>query len=426
MDLTVTKAKSLQGEITVPGDKSISHRAVMIGAISEGVTEITGFLGAADPVSTLSCFQHLGIEHKFENGKLLIYGKGLYGLRKPTTMLDAGNSGTTIRLLSGILAGQKFTTMISGDQYLVKRPMRRIIDPLTDMGAKITAAEHMTAPLTIHGVNPLKAIEYELPVASAQVKSAVLLAGLYANGTTRVIEHDLSRDHTERMLDLHSERAEGRNIISVKGGRQINARHFIVPGDPSSAAFFIVAGLIVPKSHIVIRNVGLNPTRIGFIALLRQMKANIKIENERVVGGELIGDVIVSASELTSNITLSGNIIPNVIDEIPILSVAGAFSNGSFSVKDAGDLRNKETDRISAICTNLRKMGIDVEEFKDGFAFETKNKLVAAEFDSFDDHRIAMASGIAALALNGESKILNAECVSISFPSFWETIRSLQ
>lgn len=426
MDKIIPTAKQLHGEISVPGDKSISHRAVMIGALSEGTTEISGFLGAADPLSTLSCINSLGIDHAFDSEKLLIHGKGLFGLQKSAATLDAGNSGTTIRLLSGILAGQKFSTTITGDQYLVKRPMKRIIDPLTKMGARISATESLTAPLTIDGKHPLTAIDYELPIASAQVKSAVLFAGLYADGITRVIEKEPSRDHTERMLGLHSEQLNGRSIISVTGGKKLTAHHFAVPGDPSSAAFFIVAGLIVPSSHIVIRNVGLNSTRVGFLSVLHQMNANIHIENERTIGGEVIGDVVVRSSELTSNITLEGNIIPNIIDEIPILSIAAVFSSGTFTVRNAGDLRNKETDRIAALCSNLRNMGLSVDEYDDGFAFESKNKLVAHTFNSFDDHRIAMAFGIASLALNGESKILNAECVSISFPAFWEIIQSLQ
>jgi len=441
MDKTFTKAKSLKGEITVPGDKSISHRSVMIGAISEGTTEITGFLKAADPFSTISCFNALGIEHKFENKRLLVYGKGLHGLRKPTSMLDAGNSGTTIRLMSGILAGQKFDSTITGDQYLVKRPMKRIIDPLTKMGAKISSTEKFTAPLTIHAVEQLKAIDYELPIASAQVKSAVLFAGLYANGVTRVIEKVPSRDHTERMLNLSSIRQNGMTTISVEGETKLKARPFAVPGDPSSAAFFIIAALITPNSEVVIRNVGLNPSRIGFLDVLKRMNAKIKIENERTVGGEPIGDIVASTSDLTTNITLDGEIIPNIIDEIPILSVAAANATGTFEVRSAKDLRSKETDRISAICYNLKKMGIDVEEYEDGFGFESNNlakvsakkkadkqnfRKVEYQFDSFDDHRIAMSFGIASLVLNGETTIKNAECVSISFPTFWETINKLQ
>ncbi len=426
MDKIVTRSKPLKGEITVPGDKSISHRAVMIGALAEGTTEITGFLEAADPFSTIACFNSLGIEHRFDNGKLVIHGKGLHGLRQAASMLDAGNSGTTIRLLSGILAGQKFSTKISGDHYLTKRPMKRIIDPLLKMGADISATDKFTAPLSIKSVDRLHAIDYELPIASAQVKSAVLFAGLYANGITRVIEHQLSRDHTERMLNVLPEKKNGRSIISIHGGTRLNAKPFAVPGDPSSAAFFIVAGLIVPNSEIKISNVGLNPTRTGFLKVLDRMGASIIIENERTIGGEPLGDMIVKSSELKTNFLLDGEIIPNVIDEIPILAIAAANASGRFEVRDAHDLRNKETDRIAAVCMNLRKMGIHVDEFPDGFAFDSKKDVISSEFDSVGDHRIAMAFGIAGLVLNGESKIINAESVSISFPAFWETVSSLQ
>jgi 3-phosphoshikimate 1-carboxyvinyltransferase len=426
MNKIVSRSKALRGTITVPGDKSISHRSVMIGALSDGVTEITGFLGAADPLSTISCFSSLGISHSFEKDRLLVHGRGLHGLRASDTMLDAGNSGTTIRLISGILAGQPFQTRISGDQYLVKRPMKRIIEPLTSMGAMISATERFTAPLTVDPVVKLRAIDYELPIASAQVKSAVLLAGLFAEGTTRVIEHEPSRDHTERMLGLTPVKEDGKTIISIEGGKRLQARPFTVPGDPSSAAFFIVAALIVPGSEITITNVGLNPTRIGFLSVLRQMGASIVIENERTIGGEPIGDLTVKHSDLTTNIVVSGEIIPNIIDELPILSIAAAFAVGTFEVRGAQDLRNKETDRIQAVCTNLRKLGLTVEEYPDGFAFESKKDLLSSDFDSFDDHRIAMAFGIAALALPGESTIINAECVSISFPIFWETVQSIQ
>ncbi len=426
MDKIISTAKFLKGEISIPGDKSISHRAVMIGAISDGVTEITGFLKAADPLSTISCFNSLGIEHKFENEKLFIYGKDLKGLRRSATTLDAGNSGTTIRLMSGILAGLNFSTIISGDQYLIKRPMKRIIDPLVKMGADISSTEKFTAPLSIKPVETLNAIDYELPIASAQVKSAVLFAGLYANGTTRVIEHEPSRDHTERMLNLTPEKSSGKSIISITGGMKLEAKQFVVPSDPSSAAFFIVAALIVPNSEIKIINVGMNPTRIGFIKVLKQFGANIILENERTIGGEPLADIIVKSSVLKSNCILNGNLIPNIIDEIPILSIAAANAIGKFEVRDAQDLRNKETDRIAAICFNLRKMGLDVEEYKDGFAFESKKDLLSSGFESFDDHRIAMAFGIGSLALNGQSTIINSECVSISFPSFWKIVNTLQ
>lgn len=422
----ISKAHSLRGEITVLGDKSISHRAVMIGGISEGTTEITGFLDAADPISTLSCYRAMGIDSEFVNGKLRIYGKGVNGLRQPAHILDAGNSGTTMRLISGILAGQKFPSSITGDQYLVKRPMKRIIEPLTKMGAKISSTEKFTAPLSFSPAGKLSAIDYELPIASAQVKSALLFAGLYAEGITRVIESEQSRDHTERMLNLKSETLNGKNVVSIEGGMKLTSREFIVPGDPSSAAFFVVAGLISDNSEIIIRNVGLNPTRTGYLNVLEQMGGKIRRENERTVSGEPIGDVVIKSSELQTDLVLRGNIIPNIIDEIPILSVAAVHALGKFEVRDAHDLRNKETDRIAAICHNLRLMGVEVEEYDDGFAFESKKKLFASEFDSFDDHRIAMSFGIASLVLDGESKIEHAECVNISYPTFWETLHTLQ
>jgi 3-phosphoshikimate 1-carboxyvinyltransferase len=426
MDRTINTSTPLIGEIVVPGDKSISHRSVMIGALGNGTSEITGFLRAADPLSTLSCFNALGIEHRFDGERLFIYGKGLRGLRHPANSLDAGNSGTTMRLLSGILSGQRFPSTITGDQYLIKRPMKRIIDPLKKMGAHITASEAMTAPLSIQPVEKLTAIDYELPIASAQVKSAVLFAGLFADGITRVIESDQSRDHTERMLGLSPILSDGKTIVSIEGGRTIDAGIFAVPGDPSSAAFFIVAGLIIPGSDIKINNVGMNPSRIGFISILKKMGAFIAIENERIVGGEPLADIHVKATELHSDIVLNGAIIPNIIDEIPILSVAAACAMGTFQIQDAHDLRNKESDRIEAVCTNLRKMGLTVETTNDGFAFDSKNNLLHNEFESFDDHRIAMAFGIAALALKGTSTIRQAECVTISFPAFWETIQTLQ
>lgn len=426
MDKVLSPAQSLHGIITVPGDKSISHRSVLIGALSEGTSEIEGFLDAADPLSTLSCINALGIKHAFVNKTLLLYGRGLFGLQPSSSVLDAGNSGTTIRLLSGILSGQPFASSISGDQYLTRRPMKRIIDPLEKMGAHITSSPECTAPLHIQGRYPLTPIDYELPVASAQVKSAVLLAGLYAEGETRVIESKPSRDHTERMLHLSKKLENGKTITSVTSGKKFRGDKYLVPGDPSSAAFFIVAGLIVPHSEILIRNVGLNPTRTGFIDVLLAMNADIIIENKRTIGGEPVGDIIVRTSELRNGRTLEGDIIPNIIDEIPILSIAGMFAQGLFCIRGAKDLRNKESDRIHSMCTNIRLTGIDVEEFDDGFAFESKNNLFQAEFDSFDDHRIAMAFGIASLVLKGETKIKNAECVSISFPAFWELLQSLQ
>ena len=425
MDRTLTTAQHLKGEITVPGDKSISHRAVMIGSIGEGTSEIDGFLNAADPRSTLECIKALGIETTLTSEKLRIEGKGLHGYHKPDKMLDAGNSGTTMRLLSGILSGQRFPSQITGDQYLLRRPMKRIIDPLTEMGAQIVGTDRFTAPLKIFPSDKLHAIAYELPVPSAQVKSAILFAGLYAEGVTRVEESQQSRDHTERMLGLPSASSNGKNIVSVVGGRRIEASRFFIPGDPSSAAFFSVAGMIVPNSELLIRNVGLNPTRTGFIQTLRSMGGHVHTENERSIGGEPVGDLLVKTSTLHSDIVLKGAVIPNIIDEIPILAVAAAFASGRFEVRDAFELRNKECDRIGAVCENLSLMGIDIEEYDDGFAFESRNNLIPSHFDSFGDHRIAMAFGIASMGIPGKSTLRESECVDISFPSFWDILHTL-
>ena len=425
MDKTVYPARHLRGELTVPGDKSISHRAVLIGSLSEGTTEITGFLNAADPRSTLDCVQALGVETALTQEKLYIVGKGLHGYRQPDAVLDAGNSGTTIRLLSGILSGQKFPTQISGDQYLVRRPMKRIIDPLTEMGAHIVGTDKLTAPLRIFPAEKLHGITYELPIPSAQVKSAVLFAGLFAEGKTTVEESQGSRDHTERMLGLGSSKTENKISVSIVGGNQIPAKQFFIPGDPSSAAFFIVAGLIGEDSEILIKNVGINPTRTGFLDVLRSMGGNITVENQRIIGGEPIGDIMVKSSNLRSNLILEGSIIPNVIDEIPILAVAAAFAVGTFEVRGAFELRNKESDRIGAVCENLALMGLEVEELEDGFAFSSNNTLIPATFDSFGDHRIEMAFGVAASNLQGESTVKDSACVDISFPAFWDTLHTL-
>ncbi len=425
MDKSLRSVSHLRGEITVPGDKSISHRAIMIGSLAAGQTEITGFLDAADPRSTLECVRALGISATLSGDVLRIEGKGLHGYRKPEKVLDAGNSGTTIRLLSGILAGQKFPTQITGDQYLVRRPMKRIIDPLTEMGAQIVGTDKFTAPLKIFPAERLHGITYELPIPSAQVKSAVLFAGLFADGKTTVEELQGSRDHTERMLGLTTVFSKGKISVSVHGGIQIPAKQFIIAGDPSSAAFFVVAGLIAKNSEIVIRNVGVNPTRIGYLEVLISMGGNIILENKRTVGGEPIADIIVKGSSLRSNLSLKGAIIPNIIDEIPILAVAGAFANGSFEVRDAFELRNKECDRIGAVCENLGLMGMDVEQFEDGFAFSSNKGLIPSDFDSFGDHRIAMAFGVAAVNLEGDSVIKDSECVDISFPAFWDTLHRL-
>jgi len=425
--MKLSKVKKLKGVIYPPGDKSISHRVALISALSTGENLIENFLIADDTLSTLNCLKNLGVEIELSD-KLRIKGKGLKGLKKPGSVLNAGNSGTTIRLLSGILAGQNFDSEITGDDSLRRRPMMRIVKPLRMMGAKIEASVDGTPPLKIFGVEKLNPIEYELEIPSAQVKSCLIFAGLYTDGKTKIIEKIPTRDHTERLLGLKTYLEDSKKIIEVDGGQKIEAKNYFVPNDISSSAFFIVAGSIIPESTLVIKNVGLNPTRTGFIDVLKRMGANIEVENLREIANELVGDVIVRSGKdiELKNLTLSGDIIPNIIDEIPILAVAGAVAHGKFEVRDAVDLRNKESDRIKAIVVNLRKMGIDVEEYEDGFAFEGVKKLKGALIETFNDHRIAMAFSIAGLIADGETIIDNPNCVTISFPGFYDVLKNLQ
>ncbi|MCX6135690.1 MAG: 3-phosphoshikimate 1-carboxyvinyltransferase [Ignavibacteriales bacterium] len=426
MDRVISQSRGLRGTVSVPGDKSISHRALMIGALAEGSSEISGFLDAADPRSTLHCLASLGANFQMEGSLIKVHGTGLSGLRPPKEILDAGNSGTTIRLLTGILAGQPFRSAITGDDSLRQRPMKRIIEPLSRMGAKIQGSELQTAPLIIEGVSPLHAMEYAMPMSSAQVKSAVLLAGLFAEGTTRVVEKTQTRDHTERMLGLKTVPSAGAFVVEVNGGMQVPAQRFHVPGDVSSAAFLISAALLVPNSELRILNVGLNPTRTRIIDFFRSVGGSIETERESIVAGEPIGDLLVRTSPLQGSVELQGRHVAELIDEIPILSVTLALSGCSLVVRGAADLRHKESDRIRALVLNLRKTGLEVEEYPDGFAFQPKNTLIAAACDSFSDHRIAMAFGVAGLVLKGKTMIKESECVDISFPSFWQLLGSLE
>ena len=344
-------------------------------------------------------------------------------MQKPSASLDAGNSGTTIRMLAGILAGQYFSSVILGDSSLCQRPMKRIIDPLRQMGANISGTERDTAPLTIEPVEQLNSIEYTLPIPSAQVKSALLFAGLFADGCTTVIEKSKTRDHTERMLGLNTISKNGCNVVEVNSDMKIAGKKFFVPGDISAAAFFLSAGLIVPNSNITIRNVGLNPTRSRILDIFKSMGGNIIIKNEQIIEGEPIGDLVVSYSKLKSNLNLKGAEVVDLIDEIPILSTTALFAEGTFSIREAGELRAKETDRISAIVNNLRLLGCDVEEYEDGFAFESKSKYSGTKIPSYGDHRIAMSFGVAGLIIPNIT-IENTECAEISFPRFWETLIS--
>lgn len=425
MEQRIKLAKKIRGTVSVPGDKSISHRALMIAALAEGVSEVKGLSHAVDPNSTLKCLQALGVECIQDGDALKITGKGLRGLRQSKRALDAGNSGTTMRLLSGILAGQNFDSELTGDTSLSKRPMKRILEPLSQMGARIGTTEQFTAPLKIRGSYPLKPIEYAMPITSAQVKSAILFAGLNAQGATVVREKVLTRDHTERMLGLTTVHANDSFTVTVKGGIRIEAKKFFVPGDISSAAFLIAAGLIVHDSDLVIQNIGLNPTRTRVLDVFRSMGGAIEILDERVVAGEPIGDIRVRSSQLAGSLTLSGSLVAELIDEIPILAITVGCARGKFTLRDATDLRHKESDRISALVKNLRAMEVEVEEYPDGFAFENKNPLIGAKIDSIQDHRIAMAFGVAGLAASGETVIQDSECVDISFPGFWQILQKI-
>ncbi|WP_033154180.1 3-phosphoshikimate 1-carboxyvinyltransferase [Pseudobutyrivibrio ruminis] len=423
--MTITKVKSLKGEITVPGDKSISHRGVMFGAISEGITELTGFLDGADCRSTISCFKAMGIDITQEHDHVVIHGKGLKGLSAPSKMLDVGNSGTTTRLISGILAGQKFISSLNGDESIQKRPMGRIITPLTSMGAHIKSIkDNGCAPLEIGGA-PLHAIHYDSPVASAQVKSCVLLAGLYADGVTSVTEPVISRNHTELMLkgfgaDIKSEGL----TASIAGGPRLIGQKITVPGDISSAAYFIVAGLICPNADLLIKNVNTNPTRAGIIQVAKNMGGNIELLNERIVSGEPVADIHVSSSDL-HGCEVSGEIIPTLIDELPVIAVMAACANGTTVIKDAAELKVKESDRIATVTENLKKMGCDITPTEDGMIIVGGNPLQGALISTYKDHRIAMSFAIAGLVADGETSFDDEGCCVISYPDFFETLKAL-
>lgn len=425
MILQITPTKRMEGTLTVPGDKSISHRAVMLGSIAEGTTEISGFLAGEDCLSTIKCMQALGVPIKMEEDKVIVEGQGLGGLQEASNILDAGNSGTTIRLLSGILAGQPFTSIINGDASLRKRPMGRIIRPLMLMGAHVLGrGDDNYAPFAIRGGN-LRPLTYTLPVASAQLKSALLLAGLYAEGWTEIIEPIQSRNHTELMLNsfgahLHKED----NIIRIEGGTPLRGQKLIVPGDVSSAAFFMVAGLIVPEGHIILKNVGLNKTRSGIIEVLQEMGASLNIRDIYSTAGELMGTVEVQSSEL-KGVTVGGEMIPRLIDEIPILAVAALFAKGITEIRDAAELKVKESNRIAAICQGLQRLGARMEELPDGLRIYGGQSLQGNTCDSFNDHRIAMALAVAGLRAQGDTYIEGAEAIDISFPGFKETLNML-
>jgi 3-phosphoshikimate 1-carboxyvinyltransferase len=417
----ISPATAITGTLSLPGDKSISHRYAMIGAVAEGDTRIANYSTGADCHSTLGCVRALGIEVEGAGAEFVIHGKGLDGLRAPAGDLDAGNSGSTIRMLSGILAGQAFDTRIFGDASLSRRPMQRVMKPLAQMGARIAARDGQFPPLEIQG-GKLRPIDYVLPVPSAQVKTCVLFAGLFAEGETTVTEPMRSRDHTEIALrefgaDLRVERQK----ITLTGRPKLTGRELVVPSDLSSAAFFLAAALLVPGSRLHIRGVGLNPTRSELLDFLVGMGARIGVPNLESQNGELIGDLEVEYSALRGG-AISGALTAALIDEIPVLAVLGAATEEGLTVRDAGELRIKETDRIRTVVDNLRRMGVQAEELPDGMVIPGRQKFRAAEFDSSGDHRIAMAFAVAALRGDGTSTIHGAEAASVSFPEFWETL----
>lgn len=423
---SVAPARCLRGEITVPGDKSISHRSIMLGSLAEGTTRVTGFLMGEDNLSTWQAFEAMGITiRRLGEGELEITGRGLEGLVEPGDVLDCGNSGTTMRLMTGLLAGQKFFSVLTGDKYLRRRPMKRVVTPLTSMGARIWGRDgDERAPLAIRG-GGLQPISYTSPVASAQVKSAILLAGLSVEGMTTVSEPHLSRDHSERMLAYFG--ADVRPFaggVSLIGRPRLSARDIQVPGDISSAAFFLVAGLITPGAELLVRNVGINPTRSGIIEILRAMGGQLDLLNQREQSGEPVADILVRHSAL-KGIEIGGDLVPRAIDEFPVISVAAALAEGQTIIRDAEELRVKETDRIAAMVSELGKLGAKVAARPDGMLIEGVEQLAGGSVTSHGDHRIAMSMAVAALAARNAVTIEDTECTETSFPRFWERLGQL-
>lgn len=420
--MEIKKMTAVRGEITVPGDKSISHRAVMLGALADGITHISGFLKGADCLSTIDCFRAMGIEIEIDADTVTVHGKGLHGLKKPEKMLYTGNSGTTTRLLCGILSGQPFDTEITGDASICRRPMGRVTKPLALMGADI---ENEYCPLKIHGTK-LRGIDYNMTVASAQVKTALILAGLYAEGETVIHEIEKSRDHTELMLS-----AMGANInvdgltVTIGKTTSLKAQDILVPGDISSAAFFMVLGAVMPDSEILIKNVGINPTRTGIIDVMRKMGADMEILNERTAAGESVADIIVRSSRLKGT-EIGGAIIPRLIDELPVIATAAVFAEGTTVIRDAQELKVKETNRIRAVVDEFSKCGIDIEETDDGMIIKGGKKISGADFKTYGDHRMAMSLAILAQLAQGKSTLDDSGCVDVSYPGFFDAFYGLE
>ena len=435
MDLIVEPGRALKGEIQVPGDKSISHRAIMCASLASGVSTISGFLESEDCLATLKAFQSLGINIDRNRSLIKVQGKGLYGLKKPDKSLDLGNSGTSMRLITGILAGQKFNSVLSGDESLLKRPMERITNPLNSMGYSIKAQEDGTPPLEIFNVQKVSSINYELPIASAQVKSCLMFASLFVEGESVIKENFRTRDHTERMflkfaIPIHISKLESAKLISITPPKDIKPCDINVCGDFSSASFFILAALISPNSHVLIRNVGINSTRTGFLVALREMGANITIKNPKN-SFEPVADIEVKTSKL-KGVTLDPKLVPNIIDELPSLFIASALAEGTTKIRGAKELRYKESDRLESMAQSLDKFGVTSKLVEDGIDIKgldqsdlDKNPFDSGEIDSFGDHRVAMASIMGALRSKGTCKIKNCENISTSFPGFIELSNQL-
>ncbi len=425
MNLTVTPVRGLCGELTIPGDKSISHRAVMLGALADGETTVTNFLPGEDCLSTVQCFRALGVDIKHANRTTVrLCGRGRHGLQEPADVLDAGNSGTTMRLLLGILAGQPFFSVVTGDASLRRRPMGRVTRPLAEMGALLLGRDGANyAPIAVVG-RRLRGFSYRLPVASAQLKSALLLAGLFADGPVRVTEPLPSRDHTERMLSAFGALVHRDGLTVTITPSRLQGRDIAVPGDISSAAFLIVAALITPESDLVLRGVGVNPTRTGLLDVLNRMGAAITLSETRMSGSEPVADLRVRSSALRGTV-VDGALIPRLIDEIPVLAVAAAFADGETVIRDAAELRVKESDRLTTVCQELTKLGADIRETPDGLIIRGTGRLQGGRCQSHGDHRIAMAVVVAGLAAARETVLEDPDCIDISFPGFTEALKSV-
>lgn len=421
MAYTIKKIPHARGELYVPGDKSISHRGIMLGALADGVTSIDGFLEGADCLATIDCFQKLGIPIEHKGRHVTVSGRGIHGLRPAIDTLYTGNSGTTTRLLCGLLAGQKFNSRITGDASIQKRPMRRVTAPLSEMGAKISGDY---CPLEITGT-PLKGIHYQMPVASAQVKTALLLAGLYADSPTTICEAEKSRDHTELMLGAMGVpiRIEG-GTVTIHPTQSLQPQQIQVPGDISSAAFFLALGALLPNTQITIQNVGMNPTRTGMLDVLEQMNVPVKAENARICTGETVADLTVATSSLHPA-TISGALIPRLIDELPVIAAMALFADGQTVIRDAAELKVKETNRIRAVVDEFKKTGAMIEETDDGMIIQGGKPLHGADFKTYGDHRMAMTLTVLAQLLEGPSTLDDAACVEVSYPAFFEDFYSL-